>query len=694
MDVRTNFVPGLEFDRVEVVFEDATRFDVSAEVATDWFEGVRVLRRDRVPPRSRFSVRLLLGDEVVIERRVQARVRRSAIVTVLLTRDCAGVVCPAAGDSPEAIACLGGVCVVEGCLTGAEPECPAPRCVEDLECSATAACADPVCFGGGCGEAPSARCGPSAVCDLGSGSCVPTTTSDAGVLDGGGPCALCDVNARCLSELCECNPGFVGDGTSCTARPPISQPDGYLKAHVPGPDDRFGTAVALNGDGSVLAVGAPQEDGSGRGIDPAVDEAAMDAGAVYLYRRVGDAWVFEAYVKAPNAGAGDRFGSAVALDASGDVLVVGAPQEDGTGVRVDPAFDDGGSDTGAVYVYRRSGGAWAFESYLKASNPGDADNFGWSLSLSADGNVVATGAFGESGSGRGVNPASDESAAASGAVYVFRRDVAWSFEAYLKPRDTAAFQEFGWAVALDATGDVLVAGAPGEDGNGTTIDAPYAEGAPFSGAVYLFRRVGGTWTYETYFKAANATANDLYGQAVALGAGGDVLFVGAVDEDGSGTGLNPPDDDALVGSGAAYIYQRVGGAWSQLFYIKAANPRSTGGDAFGAVLSASADGASLLVGARNEDGSGMGVSPAADEAAMDAGASYLLRQVDGLWRAGEVSLKASNTGGGDAFGWSVATSRDGTLVAVGATLEDGGGSGVGPPSDEAAMDAGAVYVFR
>ncbi|MCB9612687.1 MAG: integrin [Sandaracinus sp.] len=692
--MRTNFVPGLEFDRVEVRFEDDTRFDVAADASTAWFDGVRVLRREGVPARSRFSVRLLLDDEVVIERRVQARVRRSAIVTVLLTRDCAGVVCPAAGDSPAAIACLGGVCVVEGCVTGAEPECPAPRCVEDLECSTAVGCADPACFGGACSEAPSARCGTAAVCDLRSGSCVPTRTSDGGLPDGGGPCALCDVNARCVSERCECDPGFVGDGMTCTARPPISQTDGYLKAHVPGPDDRFGTAVALNGDGTVLAVGAPQEDGSGRGIDPTVDEAAMDAGAVYLYRRSGDAWLFEAYVKAPNAGAGDRFGSSVALDASGDVLVVGAPNEDGVGAGVDPGFDDGGSDTGAVYVYRRSGGIWAFESLLKANNPGDADNFGFSLSLSADGNVLATGAFGESGSGRGVNPPSDEGAAASGAVYVFRRDVAWSFEAYLKPRDTAAFQEFGWAVALDAAGDVLVAGAPGEDGAGTTIDAPYAEGAPFSGAVFLFRRVGGTWTYETYFKAANATANDLFGQALALGAGGDLLFVGAPDEDGSGMGLSPPDDDASVGSGAAYVYQRVGGVWSQLHYLKAANPQPTGGDTYGAVLSASTDGTALIVGARNEDGSGLGVSPAADEAAMDAGACYLLRQVAGAWRAGEVTLKATNTGGGDAFGWSVATSRDGTTVAVGAALEDGGGSGVGPASDEAATDAGAVYVFR
>src|SRR5690606_34801582 len=93
--------------------------------------------------------------------------------------------------------------------------------------------------------------------------------------------------------------------------------------------------------------------------------------------------VDEAYIKASNTGEGDQFGYSVSL--SGDTLAVGAYFEDSAaiGVNGDQADNSAGA-SGAVYVFRRSGGVWTQEAYLKASNAEAGDLFGYSVSLSGD----------------------------------------------------------------------------------------------------------------------------------------------------------------------------------------------------------------------------------------------------------------------------------------------------------------------
>jgi hypothetical protein len=83
--------------------------------------------------------------------------------------------------------------------------------------------------------------------------------------------------------------------------------------------------------------------------------------------------------------------------------------------------DNSSAAAGAVYVFRRTGTAWVQESYLKASNTGASDSFGKALALSSDGSTLAVGAPREASSATGINGnQSDNSALASGAVYVFR----------------------------------------------------------------------------------------------------------------------------------------------------------------------------------------------------------------------------------------------------------------------------------
>jgi hypothetical protein len=132
---------------------------------------------------------------------------------------------------------------------------------------------------------------------------------------------------------------------------------------------------------------------------------------------MGTAWMQEAYLKASNSGAEDRFGTSVAL--SGNTLAVGASLEDSAAQGVGGNQDDNSaSASGAVYVFLRTGTAWLQEAYLKASNSDSVDVFGHTVALSGD--TLAVGAIYEASAAQGVGGNQDDNSAAdSGAVYVF-----------------------------------------------------------------------------------------------------------------------------------------------------------------------------------------------------------------------------------------------------------------------------------
>jgi hypothetical protein len=108
------------------------------------------------------------------------------------------------------------------------------------------------------------------------------------------------------------------------------------------------------------------------------------------------------------------------LNSDGSTLAVGSPLEDSgtTGIGVTP--DEATADSGAVYFYVRSTGAWVQQAYVKASNTGAADQFGKSVSLSDDGNTLAVGAQLEDGSSTGIDgDQSLQTTSKSGAVYLY-----------------------------------------------------------------------------------------------------------------------------------------------------------------------------------------------------------------------------------------------------------------------------------
>lgn len=363
----------------------------------------------------------------------------------------------------------------------------------------------------------------------------------------------------------------------------------FIKAPNPDFDDQFGRFLALSDDGGTLAVGVYEEDGDG---SRPYDNSATTAGAVYIYVRSGDTWNHEAYIKASDADEGDYFGHSVALSENGDTLAVGAMREDG---------NIPGSDAGAVYIYTRSGAQWSEEAVIRASNQDIEDQFGETVSLSADGNTLAVGARLEDSDGS--HPL-DNYANDAGAVYIYTRNgTAWGGEVYIKASNSDERDQFGYAVALSADGDTLAVGAPTEDGDGTGPDNDLIEE---SGAVYVFTRNNGSWDDSpVYIKASNPGMYDSFGSSVALSGDGDTLVVGAEYEASVATGIDgDQSDNSDYGNGAAYVYRRTGANWSNPpVYIKAINVPGS----FGMSVALDEDGDVLAVSAIRDESNATGI---------------------------------------------------------------------------------------
>ncbi len=458
----------------------------------------------------------------------------------------------------------------------------------------------------------------------------------------------------------------------------------YLKASNTDTYDRFGCSVSLSGD--TLAIGAILERSNSKGVNGnQSDNSGYGSGAVYVFVRSGSVWTQQAYLKASNTDANDEFGYSVSL--SGDTLAVGARWESSNakGVNGNQA-DNSAVNSGAVYMFVRSGGVWTQQAYLKASNTDRGGVFGWSVSLSGD--TLAVGAFGEEGRAKGVN--GDQSykiAYESGAVYVFvRSGGVWTQQAYLKASNTEWFAWFGYSVSL--SGDTLAVGAPRESSNAKGVNGNQSDNsAADSGAVYVFVRSGGVWTQQAYLKASNTDANDRFGWSVSLS--GDTLAVGAFLEASNAKGVHGNQaDNSLRMSGAVYVFVRSGVLWIQEAYLKASNTDAY--DNFGYSVSLSGD--TLAVGATGEDSNAKGVNgDQADNSAVDSGAVYVFVRSSGVWTQ-RAYLKASNTDANDVFGWSVSLSGD--TLAVGALHEDSNSKGVnGNQADHTAPASGASYVF-
>lgn len=243
--------------------------------------------------------------------------------------------------------------------------------------------------------------------------------------------------------------------------------DGCVSAPTPESLDWFGWEVALWGD--TLAIGAPLS-----------DAAARDGGQVHVFDRTSRGWTHVAQLTSPAPDVGDWFG--LRIDLRERTLAIGAEYEDSaaTGVDGDPA-SNALENSGATYVFERNPqGLWLQQAYIKASNPGAGDRFGADLALEQS--CLVVGAPGEASNATGLDAdETDDSAAFSGAAYLFVRDASgvWSQQHYLK--SPGGWSESWFAKTVDVDGDTLLVGAPLQD-----LEAGSNVHLNDAGAIYAF----------------------------------------------------------------------------------------------------------------------------------------------------------------------------------------------------------------
>jgi hypothetical protein len=280
---------------------------------------------------------------------------------------------------------------------------------------------------------------------------------------------------------------FTRSGTAWSHQAKLTASDGAA-------GDEFGYSVAISGDTAV--IGAPRD-----------DDKSDDSGSAYVFTRSGSTWSQQAKLDATDGAAGDVFGISVAI--SGDTVVIGAD-----------LADEKGSNSGAAYVFSRSGNTWSQHVKLTADDGAAGDLFGIRVTLSGDTAVIGAARDDDKG---------DE----SGAAYVFiRSGIEWVQQAKLSATDGVANDRFGTRVAI--YGNTAVIGAILGDATSNK-----------SGSAYVFTRSGssGSWSEQAKLAASDGAADDVFGWSVALY--GDTVMIGA-----------PTSIIALPGgTGSAYVFE-------------------------------------------------------------------------------------------------------------------------------------------
>lgn len=290
---------------------------------------------------------------------------------------------------------------------------------------------------------------------------------------------------------------------------------------------------------------------------------------------------------------------------------------------------------GAAYVFVRSGSTWNLLQKLSPPAPPASGilRFGTSVSLSADGRTALIGA-------QGSNPA----VGGEDAAYVYARGFVGNFAFQAKlinPAGPFSGNAFGTSVSISSDGRTALVGAP----------APGSSSVVNTGAAYLYARnfFTGIWILQQLIRPTDTNTFDSFGVSVALASDAGSALIGAPSRDNTG---------------AAYTFSRLipGGPMLQQQKLQAAD-RATG-DAFGTAVALSGDSRTALIGAPPKP---------------TGGAAYVFTRGFFGGFTQQQKLQASNRASGDEFGTSVALNTTGSRALIGARGTDG--------------DQGSAYVF-
>lgn len=394
------------------------------------------------------------------------------------------------------------------------------------------------------------------------------------------------------------------------------------------------TATAARGDASIRIRGNPVANGVasppipihlGKNlIDVHVTPAAVESPERTYALAIEGTGVAD-FFKSPKPFSLSSFGASVAT--SGDTLAIG-------------------QNVGLVFIYSKEGSGWSSPTELAFPTPEEGGSV---VSLALDGDTLVVGA-----------PLDAATATSAGAAFVYvRTPKGWQRQAKITATTPRAYELFGFSVAL--SGNTLVVGAFRDSSAAKGINQPHADtNAPSSGAFYVFERSGETWAETTYVKASNAKADSFFGYRVAID--GDLIAATAFAE-----------SSIAPSSGAAYVFGREGGVWSERAFLKAPVPDAS--SSFG--ISVAVSSTAVVVGSERESGL--------------AGAAYVYAPSGSTYVA-RAQLRPKFPRSGNLFGSAVAISGD--VLAVGSSGESSSATLVdGDQSDTSSPSSGAVYLY-
>lgn len=293
------------------------------------------------------------------------------------------------------------------------------------------------------------------------------------------------------------------------------------------PDSRitYGSALGLSGDGNLLVTGA--RDARSNGF--------QQSGIAHVFVRTGSIWALAQKLTAPAQTYSEQFGSSIAVSTDGTTLLISSPQR-----MVYGGFD------GAGYVFTKGQGSGQWTHQGTLTMPG-ATYLGWATALNADGSTALLGSF-----------SYDFQTPRSAYVFV-RSGTSWGVQATLSGSATGqASERFASTVNLSGSGDVAAIGAVGYSG---------------SGAGYIFRRNGASWTRQQILVPLSAQAGDEFRTLAVSGDGSTVL---------GGAPARPWAQSPSVNLGAAFVFSTSSSGCSYQF-----SPESTSATAAGGAYSVS-----------------------------------------------------------------------------------------------------------
>jgi hypothetical protein len=310
-----------------------------------------------------------------------------------------------------------------------------------------------------------------------------------------------------------------------------------------GRDQYFGRVVGISGDGTTIITSTYNGNNE----------------YVYIYTLENNSWV-ENNILTSETSSDTDFGYSLALNYDGTVAAIGERHD-----------NVNGWNSGSVSIYRKVNGTWTLDTKLIGSVTNSNDRLGSAVSLSNDGNTLATGSY------TGESPTNNSTA---GLAYIFKYiNGVWVEVAVLGATDAAGGDYFGFSLSISGDGKTLAVGAYRDDDRGSD-----------SGSAYIFTEVNSVWEQTVKIKPSDLSGGDRFGLSVAISPNGDYVVAGSSRDDPNGSN-----------SGSVYVFVNTAVGWVE--QLKITPPDGKKSDYFGYAVAASATG-NIAIGAYGNDDRG------------------------------------------------------------------------------------------